>query len=156
MIDRANANHPPPARMPHTPASVQPWSTPDQPLERTVVRDGQPCITRAAARVHEGMEALPWLSSDQAAGDAARSASPPLPEGLVGLREAVAGYVGERRCQGAPVERVLAGVKASVRRAEGSDSSREATDALMPQVVRWGILAFYDGDGELADACHGP
>ena len=96
------------------------------------------------------------MSSDQAADDAARPASPALPEGLVGLREAVASYVGQRRCQVAPVERVLAEVKALVRRAEGSDLSREATDALMPQVVRWGILAFYDGDGELADACHAP
>ena len=156
MIDRANANDPHPASIPSTPtlqASVHPWSTPDQAIERPVARETSPRGTCAAARVHEGMQALPWPSSDQAADHAARQASSPaLRECLVGLRDAVEGYVGRRREEGTPVERVLAEVKTLVRRAEGCDLSREATDALMPQVVRWGIQAFYDGDTPCADA----
>lgn len=164
MIDRANANAPRPASIPSTPtlqASVHPWSTPAQPVERPVARpvarEASPRVTSAAARVHEGMQALPWPSRDQAADHAARQASSPvLRECLVGLRDAVEGYVGRRRDEGTPVERVLAEVKTLVRRAEGCDLSREATDALMPQVVLWGIHAFYDGDTPRADARRDP
>jgi hypothetical protein len=60
------------------------------------------------------------------------------------LRATIVRYVGERREQGAAVERVLPEVKSLLRRAEASEQWLDPSDTLLAQVVRWTVEAYYD------------
>jgi hypothetical protein len=63
---------------------------------------------------------------------------------LAHLRSTLTRYVSERRDAGIPVERVLPEVKALVREAATAEPWSDPADALMGQVVRWTITAYYD------------
>lgn len=71
------------------------------------------------------------------------TATQTLADGLAGLRATVTAYVDRRRGEGAPVQRVLPEVKTLTRTAAGRDLEYEAATALLDQVVRWSIEAYY-------------
>ncbi len=71
-------------------------------------------------------------------------AAPVVESLLRDLRATVVGYVGARRAEGVPIERVLPAVKGFVRVAELREGWCDPADALMGQVVRWAIAAYYD------------
>jgi hypothetical protein len=60
------------------------------------------------------------------------------------LRTTVAAYVASRRAEGAAIERVLPEVKCLVREAASCEQWHDPMDALMAQVVRWTIDAYYE------------
>ena len=127
----------------------------DRPVAREAVREAaRHAVDEAAtSRARESAAAL----SRVGAGDPAATAapSPALVLHLGHLRATLTRYVGERRDAGAPVERVLPEVKGLVREAAARELWVDTADALMGQVVRWTITAYYDhpapSDGSRAD-----
>jgi hypothetical protein len=124
----------------------------DRPADCLVVRE----TVREAARhaideaVTLGARASAAAMTRAGAGDAgAADALRALVGHLDQLRATLTRYVGERRDAGAPVERVLPEVKGLVREAAAREAAARAlwvdtADALVAQVVRWTIAAYYD------------
>ncbi len=108
-----------------------------RPADRPALRESARCVALAAAR-----EASTRCSRT----DAARALEAPSAE-LVRLveylRSTVGRYVGTRRAAGLPVERVLVETKSLVREASALEGWFDTNDALMAQVVRWTIEAYY-------------
>jgi hypothetical protein len=116
----------------------------DRPVAREAVRDAARHAVDEAVTLgaRESAAALTRVG----AGDAGATAAPsPALVGHLGhLRATLTRYVGERRDAGAPVERVLPEVKGLVREAAARELWLDTADALMGQVVRWTIVAYYD------------
>jgi hypothetical protein len=141
----------------------------DRPVDRSVAREAVREAVRDAAR-HAVDEAMTLGARESAAaltrvgaGDAGVTAapSPALVAHLGHLRATLTRYVGERRDAGAPVERVLPEVKALVREAAAREAvARElwpdTADALLGQVVRWTITAYYDHPYDHSTQSDGP
>jgi hypothetical protein len=139
---------PMPARADDPRFSTPPSLYADRAVDRPVAREA----VRVAAR-HAVGEAVTLGGRESATGltragtgDAGAEADPsPALVGYLGhLRATVTRYVGERRDAGAPVERVLPEVKALVREAATRELWFDTADALVRQVVRWTITAYYD------------
>jgi hypothetical protein len=132
----------------------------DRPVDRPVAREA----VREAARhavdeaVTLGVRASAAALTQVGAGGAAATAAPsPALVGHLGhLRATLTRYVGERRAAGAPVERVLPEVKSLVREAAARELWLDTADALMGQVVRWTITAYYDHPHDHSTPADGP
>ena len=117
----------------------------DRLVARTVVRE----TARSAAAATRQAATCAWARRAGVREEASAEPSAELVRLLAHLQATVAGYVHERREAGGPVERVLPEVKALVREASALERWFDPADALMAQVVRWTITAFYD-EPELA------
>ncbi len=137
----------------------------ERPVDRPVVREA---VREAARQAVDEAVTLGARASAAAlgavalaragAGDAAVTAAPsPALVGHLGhLRATLTRYVGERRDAGAPVERVLPEVKGLVREAAARELWLDTADALMGQVVRWTITAYYDHPHDHPTPSDGP
>jgi hypothetical protein len=137
-----------PLAVPHP--SAPPATVGDRPVDRPVVRETARHVALAAAR--EASKRGPLA-------DAARALDAPSAElvRLLGqLRSTVGRHVGERREAGLPVERVLSEMQGLVREASALEGWFDPADALVAQVVRWTIMAYYDDEPECTHVprCH--
>jgi hypothetical protein len=116
----------------------------DRPVAREAVRVAARHAVGEAGTLggRESATALTWVGTSDAG--ATVDPSPALVGHLGHLRATVTRYVGERRDAGAPVERVLPEVKDLVREAATRELWFETAEALVRQVVRWTITAYYD------------
>jgi hypothetical protein len=148
--------------------AVPPSLRADRPVARPVAREAvreaareavDEAVTlggRASAAALSAAALTPVGAGDV---DVTAAPSPALVGHLGHLRATLTRYVGERRDAGAPVERVLPEVKGLVREAAARELWLDTADALMGQVVRWTITAYYDhpydqpspSDGSRAD-----
>jgi hypothetical protein len=127
----------------------------DRPVVREAVREAARRAVDEAVTLGARASAVALTRAGAGAAAVAAAPSPALVGHLGHLRATLTRYVGERRDAGAPVERVLPEVKDLVREAAARELWFDTDDALMGQVVRWTIAAYYadpePSDGSRAD-----
>src|SRR5205085_900167 len=102
---------------------------------------GSTCCTCATCRAPSVMLPMPYALPESH--PRRHSTADELPELLANLRSSVTRHVGERRAAGVPIARVIPEVRCLVREAESCESVREPSDALLAQVIRWTVAAYF-------------
>ncbi|MGZ8377023.1 MAG: hypothetical protein ACXW61_06730 [Gemmatirosa sp.] len=127
---------------PHDPPAGS-WK--DGAVDRTALRDAlRRTIAEAAALQARGSRMSTWHFGTADWGEPSEWTSPALLQLLAQLRWIATRYAQARRAARLPIERLLPEVKGVVREVESTEGWHDPADALMAQVVRWTIEAYYD------------
>jgi hypothetical protein len=130
---------------PHEPHEPHTGGRRHHPVDRPSLREAvRKTIAEAAALQLRGSRMSTWHFGTADWGEPSEWTSPELLRLLGQLRWSVTRYAQGQHAATVPIERVLPEVKGVVREAESGEGWRDPSDALMAQVVRWTIEAYYD------------